>query len=206
MTTITKDQITGIILAGGLGFRMGNVNKGLQCLHGEAMIKPILRTLSAQVATMMINANQDLMEYAQFDIPLFSDIYPDYAGPLAGIHVGLKNCHTEYLLCAPCDAPFLPTNLASQLAINLEQQQADVAIAYTKENNHIQYHPVFCLMKSSLCEHLEKFIQQGGRKVSAWHATLKVADTFFKDNANFQNINDLKELSTANTTIIRSSL
>ena len=202
MSAITRKEITGIILAGGLGSRMGRVNKGLQLLHGEPMVMHILRTLSPQVASVMINANHDLKVYEQFNQTIHSDIFSDYVGPLAGIHVGLKNCSTQYLLSVPCDAPFLPIDLATKLAISLEDEKADIAIAFTKENNRIQHHPVFCLMKSTLCSHLEKFIQQGGRKVTEWQSTLKMANTYFEETEKFQNINHLEELKSANTTNI----
>lgn len=202
MSVITRNKITGIILAGGLGTRMGRVNKGLQLLHGEPMVMHILQTLSPQVASIMINANHDLADYEQFNQVIHRDIFPDFVGPLAGMHVGLKNCTTQYLLSVPCDAPFLPIDLATKLALSLENEKADIAIAFTKENDRPQHHPVFCLMKSTLCSHLEKFIQQGGRKVKEWQSTLKVANTYFEEAEKFQNINHLEELKSANTTNI----
>ena len=200
MSAITRNEITGIILAGGLGSRMGRVNKGLQLLHGEPMVMHILRTLSPQVASVMINANHNLADYEQFNQVIHHDVFPDFVGPLAGIHVGLKNCTTKYLLSVPCDAPFLPTNLVTKLVRSLEEEKADLAIAFTKEKNLPQFHPVFCLMNSNLCSHLENFIQQGGRKVTQWQSTVKVANTYFEDAEKFQNINHLEELNNANTT------
>jgi molybdopterin-guanine dinucleotide biosynthesis protein A len=205
MSSINRDEITGIILAGGLGSRMGKVNKGLQLLHGEPMVMHITRILCPQVESVMINANHDVVEYEQFNQSVHKDLFPDFAGPLAGIHVGLKNCTTQYLLSVPCDAPFLPIDLATKLAFSLEEGKADIAIAYTKEKDRIQYHPVFCLMKSNLCPHLENFIQQGGRKVTEWQSSLKVANTYFEDAEQFQNINHVEELNRANKSkIIRS--
>lgn len=199
MSAINRNEVTGIILAGGLGSRMGRVNKGLQILHGEPMVMHILRILSPQVANLMINANHDLNDYEQFNQVIHSDIFPDFVGPLAGIHVGLKNCTTQYLLSVPCDAPFLPVDLVKKLALSLENEKADIAIAFTKENDQLAHHPVFCLMNSNLCSHLENFIQQGGRKVRQWQSTLKVANTFFEEAEKFQNINHLEELNNANT-------
>lgn len=195
---ISKDQISGLILAGGRGMRMGGVNKGLQILRNEPMVAHVLRRLAPQLGQISINANQDLDLYEQFGCPVISDVFSGYAGPLAGLHAGLTSCSTAYLATVPCDSPFLPTDLIMKLAQSMQNEQAQLAVAVTPaspgEERHWQQQPVFCLVKSELKSHLASFLSQGGRKVSDWYADLHIVEVPFTDIADFRNINTRAEL------------
>ncbi len=187
-------QVTGLILAGGRGTRMGTVDKGLQMFNGMPMALHVMLRLSPQVGTLMINANQNLAPYEAFGVAVWPDQVQGFAGPLAGIQTGLSHCETEYLVTAPCDSPFLPEDLVQRLGTALEADQADLAVAITGEGENRQVHPVFCLMKTSLLEHLTDFLHAGGRKVDVWYASLKVCEVSFSDDDAFRNINTLEEL------------
>jgi molybdopterin-guanine dinucleotide biosynthesis protein A len=188
------DQITGVILAGGRGSRMGGVDKGLQQFRGAPMALHVMMRLQPQVGALMINANQNLAPYEAFGIPVWPDELQGFAGPLAGLQTALNHCETEYLVTAPCDSPFLPSDLVARLGKALVTQNADLAVAVTGEGDARQAHPVFCLMKSSLLPHLTLFLQDGGRKIDAWYASLAVTETHFANEDAFQNINTLEEL------------
>jgi molybdopterin-guanine dinucleotide biosynthesis protein A len=188
------DQITGVILAGGRGSRMGGVDKGLQPFRGAPMALHVMMRLQPQVSALMINANQNLAPYEAFGIPVWPDELQGFAGPLAGLQTALNHCETEYLVTAPCDSPFLPSDLVARLGKTLVTQNADLAVAVTGEGDARQAHPVFCLMKSSLLPHLTLFLQDGGRKIDAWYASLAMAETHFANEDAFQNINTLEEL------------
>ncbi|HEV7618639.1 MAG TPA: molybdenum cofactor guanylyltransferase MobA [Burkholderiaceae bacterium] len=188
------DQITGVILAGGRGSRMGGVDKGLQPFRGAPMALHVMMRLQPQVSALMINANQNLAPYEAFGIPVWPDELQGFAGPLAGLQTALNHCETEYLVTAPCDSPFLPSDLVARLGKALVTQNADLAVAVTGEGDARQAHPVFCLMKSSLLPHLTLFLQDGGRKIDAWYASLAMAETHFANEDAFQNINTLEEL------------
>jgi molybdopterin-guanine dinucleotide biosynthesis protein A len=198
MTIIDRQQITGLILAGGRGTRMGQVDKGLQAFRGMPMAMHILVLLSPQVGELLINANQNLAAYEAFGAQVWPDQMEGFAGPLAGLQTGLTHCKTPYLVCVPCDSPFLPTDLVARLSQALLREDADLAVSTTMEeregSNVKQAHPVFSLMKSSLLPHLNKFLEAGGRKVDAWYASLKVVEVDFNDTAAFRNINTLNEL------------
>ena len=187
-------QVTGLILAGGRGTRMGTVDKGLQTFRGMPMALHVMLRLSPQVGALMINANQNLAPYEAFGVPVWPDQFPGFAGPLAGIQTGLSHCDTEYMVTAPCDSPFLPSDLVQHLGAALEDNQADLAVAVTGEGEHRQAHPVFSLMRSSVHAHLTDFLQSGGRKIDAWYATLKVCEVGFPEEDAFRNINTLEEL------------
>jgi len=198
---IASQDITGLILAGGRGSRMGNADKGLQLFRGEPLAFHVMSRLHPQVGGMLINANRNAAQYAaigarlgQAGVTVWPDALIDFSGPLAGLQTGLEQCRTAYLLSAPCDSPFLPLNLASRLSQTLLEQGADLAVAVTGTAGQAQVHRVCSLMKASLLPHLTAFLEQGGRKVGAWHASLKVAPVHFEDEMAFYNINTLEEL------------
>ena len=192
---ITQQHITGLILAGGRGMRMGGVDKGLQTLQGKPMIAHVIQILQPQVDRIMINANQNHERYREFNFPVWSDEKNDYAGPLAGMQAGLIHCETAYMLTVPCDTPMLPTDLVTQLATALEKSTADIAVANTKQHDLIQRQPVFCLMKKTVLTDLTTALERGVRKVDLWLAEKKLVDVVFDDEAAFANINTLEELN-----------
>jgi molybdopterin-guanine dinucleotide biosynthesis protein A len=182
-------SVTGIVLAGGRGSRMGGVDKGLQALRGKPMIEHVLARLSPQVAEVIVNANQNVQTYEKYGHRVVSDEIGGFAGPLAGLHAGLKAAAHPFVVTVPCDSPFLPSDLVSRLQTALEQN--DLAVAKTGT----QPHPVFSLMKRQVRESLEAFLAAGGRKIDAWYAALKVVEVSFDDEADaFRNINTLEEL------------
>ena len=184
--------VSGIVLAGGLGRRMGCVDKGLQPLHGEPMIAAVLARLAPQVAEIVINANQNLEAYARFGHRVVPDAIGGFAGPLAGLHAGLGAARHELAVTVPCDSPFLPLDLVARLQGALRHN--DLAVAKTGD----QPHPVFALVRSSLRANLEAFLAGGGRKIDAWYAALKVIEVAFDDEADaFRNINTRDELEQA---------
>lgn len=187
-------KITGLILAGGRGSRMGHVDKGLQIFRDKPMASHVMARLSPQVDMMVINANQNHADYEAFGLPVWSDEMPDFAGPLAGLQTGLMHCTTSHLVTAPCDSPFLPSDLVIRLKQGLLDADADLAVAVTGEGTTRQPHPVFCLLKSSLLESLTAYLQSGGRKIDTWFRSLNVVDVVFPDEAAFSNINTLEEL------------
>jgi molybdopterin molybdotransferase len=195
-----QEDISALILAGGRGSRMGHVDKGLQAFRGLAMVEHVLQRLAPQVAAIAINANQNLDVYRRFGVPVLADETPDFAGPLAGLEVGLRHCSTPYLVSAPCDSPFVPDDLAARLFAALREQDADLAVAVTEEaGKRRQPHPVFCLLKTSLLPVLSTYLAEGGRRMDGWYGGLKVAEVLFEDADAFRNINTLDELRSLDT-------
>lgn len=190
--------ITGLILAGGRGSRMGHVDKGLQTFHGKPLAAHALERLFPQVDRIAINANRHENDYAAlgagFDATVWPDLLADFPGPLAGLHSGLTHCTTAYLVAVPCDSPLLPADLVARLAEGLEQDDADAAIAVTGANEQGQRHPVFCLLKKTLLPALTQFLQEDGRKMERWFAGIRTAEVHFDDEAAFSNVNTLQEL------------
>jgi molybdenum cofactor guanylyltransferase len=182
-------SITGIVLAGGLGRRMGGVDKGLQVLRGKPMVEHVLARLAPQVSEIIINANQNIDIYATFGPRVVGDEISGFAGPLAGLHSGLKAAAHPLIVTVPCDSPFLPLDLVGRLHSSLKDNQ--LAVARTGN----QAHPVFALVRRSVRENLEAYLAAGGRKIDAWYASLAVVEVPFDDEADaFRNINTLEEL------------
>ena len=185
-------RLTGLILAGGQGRRMGGVDKGLQLLHGRPMVEWVLERLEPQVTAVVINANQHQADYARYGRRVVADEIGGFAGPLAGLHAGLKANVHPFLVTVPCDSPFLPRDLVSRLHAALVAQHADLAVAKTGD----QPHPVFALVRAALSTHLAGFLEAGGRKIDGWYAALQVVEVPFDDQAEaFSNINTRDELA-----------
>jgi len=194
VASAARTGVTGIVLAGGQGRRMGGVDKGLVELGGRPMVAHVLARFAPQVAALLINANQNLERYAAFGHPVVPDAVGGFAGPLAGLHAGLTRAATEYAATVPCDSPFLPADLVARLRVALSAADAQLAVARTFD----QPHPVFCLVRRDVLPHLEGFLAGGGRKIDAWYATLRVVEVAFDDEADaFRNINTADELTDA---------
>jgi molybdopterin-guanine dinucleotide biosynthesis protein A len=191
---IDPQHITGLVLAGGRGSRMGGVDKGLQQHSGVPLALHVLRRLAPQVGTAMINANRNLEAYAAFGVPVWPDAVPDYAGPLAGFLAGLAHCDTPYLVTVPCDSPLFPDDLVQRLATALIEVDAEIAMAATHEAGALQVQPVFCLMKTALRASLLRFTQSGQRKIDKWTALHRCIEVPFDDALAFANANTVDEL------------
>jgi molybdopterin-guanine dinucleotide biosynthesis protein A len=191
---MTPDQITGVILAGGRGSRMGGVDKGLQEFRGEPMVQHVLRRLSPQVGALMFNANQNIARYEAFGVPVWQDETTGFVGPLAGIETALRHCETPWLVTAPCDSPFLPEDLVARLAEAVERESRQLAVAVTGDSEPLQTQPVFALLNTSLLPSLTAYLQQGGRKIDPWQKAERAAQVRFADEDAFRNINTVEEL------------
>ncbi|MBI2294697.1 MAG: molybdenum cofactor guanylyltransferase [Betaproteobacteria bacterium] len=184
-------KITGVILAGGQGRRMGGVDKGLKTLRGRRMIEWVIERFAPQVDEVLINANQNLDIYAGFGHCVIPDEIGGFAGPLAGLHRALTEARHDLVATVPCDSPFLPPDLVARLRGPLEANAAEVAVAKTGD----QPHPVFCLCRRTVLPGLSEFLAGGGRKIDAWYASLKVVEVPFDDQPDaFSNINTEEEL------------
>jgi molybdopterin-guanine dinucleotide biosynthesis protein A len=155
------------------------------------------------VGHIMINANRNLAAYESFGTSVWPASLSDYAGPLAGFLTGLEHCETPFLVTVPCDTPLMPLHLVPRLAQVLQAQDADIAMVSAPEFDskgqlQVRSQPVFCLLRVSLLESLQRFIHEGGRKIYAWtaqHKTVLVPFDLPDDDVRaFRNANSLPEL------------
>jgi molybdopterin-guanine dinucleotide biosynthesis protein A len=191
------NTVTGVVLAGGQGRRMGGVDKGLKLLRGKPMIDWVLERFVPQVDEVLVNANQNIEKYAAYGHRVVPDVIGGYAGPLAGLHRGLTEARHDLVATVPCDSPFLPADLVSRLQGHLNAAGAELAVARTGE----QPHPVFCLCRKSVLASLTAFLDGGGRKIDAWYSALAVVEVSFDDQPDaFRNINTQDELTALQNT------
>ncbi len=198
ISSIPLQDITGLILAGGRGSRMGGVDKGLQNHNGIPMALHAMLRLQPQVGPVLVNANRNLAAYESFGQPVWPDPMGDFPGPLAGWLAGLEHCETPYMVTVPCDTPNFPSDLVARLAKALVQENADIAMAATLEDGRVQVQPVFCLLKSSLLESLVRYLGEGQRKIDKWARMHACTEVVFDDAQAFFNANtadDLRVLS-----------
>ncbi len=188
-------HVTGLVLAGGRGSRMGSVEKGLQPFRGRPLVAHVVERFAPQVGRVVISANARLDDYERLGCPVVVDAgdAASREGPLAGIAAGLATCDSAFLACVPCDAPFLPNDLVARLFDAFGDPRTTVAAAATPDGPHW----VFCLMRASVAPALGRFMADGGRSVGRWIASMDGATVTFDDERAFRNLNTPDELREA---------
>lgn len=196
---IDPQHITGLVLAGGRGSRMGGVDKGLVPYGGMPLALRALKRLAPQVGPLMLNANRNAETYAAMGVPVWPDEASDFPGPLAGFVAGLSHCTTPWLATVPCDSPHFPPDLVARLADALEREDAELAMAATVEDGELRTQPVFCLMTVGLLAGLSAHLGSGQRRIDAWGARQRRAIVTFDAAAAFANVNTADELKRLET-------
>lgn len=195
MTSHECESVTGLVLAGGRGTRMGGVDKGLQMLHGLPLAVHAMRRLGSQVGEIMVSANRNQATYAGFGARVVPDAIARFEGPLAGLQSGMMRCRTPYLISVPCDAPYFPLDLVQRLMAGLSHEQKKVAIAVTGPDDGLQTQPAFCLAHVSMIAHLSAFLQQSERRFAKWAVAAGAATVHFGDELAFTNVNSMETLA-----------
>ncbi len=182
--------ITGLVLAGGQGSRMGGRDKGLAPYRGRALVDHAIERIAPQVGELLISANRNLDEYAQRGCRVLTDTLPDFPGPLAGVLAGLQAASHEWVLTVPCDMPHLPADLAKRLFA--ASQEADIVVAADGARTH----PAVMLIHTRLAQALAAYLASGKRSVHGFQESVGFASVNF-DAAAMRNINRLDELEGA---------
>lgn len=189
-TPFPRQAITGVVLAGGRGSRMGGIDKGLVVLRGKPMVVHALEALRPQVGRLLINANRHLDQYKIFGCDVVPDALDGYLGPLAGLASTMQAAATPYVVTVPCDSPLLADDLVERLYRALARDDAEIGVAHDGE----RLHPVFALLKRELLPSLLGYLEAGDRKIDVWFARHKLAIADFSDRADtFINVNNPDE-------------
>ncbi|MCH7342430.1 molybdenum cofactor guanylyltransferase [Pelomonas sp. CA6] len=162
-----REQLTGLVLAGGRGQRMGGADKGLLPLAGQALAAHALRRLAPQVGPCWISANRHLDDYRRLAPRVLSDRLPDQPGPLAGWLSALEQLDTPWLLAVPCDSPLLPADLAQRLGQALRPGDR-LAVPVRQDGGEPRVQAAFCLMHRSLAPSLADALARDQRRVQDW--------------------------------------
>jgi len=183
-------QTSWVILAGGQASRMGGKDKGLVELNGSPLIQYVINKLSQQDVSITINANRNLDSYQAF-APVVSDSFPDYPGPLGGIHAGLKNAATDWVGFVPCDSPQISDDLVQRFCAAVKEE-SDILVAHDGEFKQ----PVFTLFHKRVLPKLEAFLERGDRKIILLYKECVTEFVDFSDAPNcFVNLNTPEELT-----------
>lgn len=188
--------VTGLILAGGLGRRMGGMDKGLAQFQGQPLVAHVRARLAPQVAAVQVNANRNPEAYAALGLPVVADRLGGFPGPLAGLEAGLAAADEArpWVATCPCDAPFLPLDLVARLLA--AAQAARVPLAVARLAGRLQ--PVFLLARRELAPSLAAYLARGERRAEAWVLGERhVAVDFDDQPAAFANLNTQAELAQA---------
>lgn len=179
MTGPAREAITGLVLCGGQGRRMGGAEKALLPFAGATLLEAVLARLVPQVGTVALNANRHFDRYAAFGKPVWPDETHALPGPLAGWLAGLRRAPSEWLLSVPCDTPRLPLDLTRQLAAAIGA--APLAMAATADGPQ----PVFALLHRRLAEPLAAALARGDHGVARFARAQGAAVVVFDDASAF---------------------
>lgn len=189
-----------VVLAGGLGRRMGGGDKPMREIGGRAILDHVVERLEPQCDGLLLNANGDPERFARFGLPVVADTVAGYPGPLAGILAALEwtaqnRPGVEWVVSAAGDCPFLPRDLVARLQRARQAEGADLAVAASGG----QAHPVIGLWKVALRDDLRRaLVEEDLRKIDRWTARYRLAtvswpgepvDPFFNANT----VDDLHE-------------
>lgn len=191
-------EVTGLILCGGRGLRMGGADKGWALLQGRPLVAHVAQRLAPQVHTLLVSANRNLEAYRAI-APVVTDpgdLEP-YAGPLAGILAALRIASTPWVAVVPCDTPNVPTDLVRRLAEGLDS----AAAAYAATDG--EDHPLACLLAAALRTDLEDALRAGTRRAGQWLRQVGARAVRFGDRAAFANLNAPTDLAAAGMDVHR---
>ncbi len=184
-------DISGVVLAGGRGRRLGGMDKGLRLLANRPLVEYVLEALGGQVRELLINANRNVERYGRYGYQVIPDHPPGFEGPLAGMAAALEAAAHPWVLCAPCDCPRPPPDLAIRMQRRLHAEQARICTAW----DGTRVHPVFALLDRELLPSLQAYLAAGGRKIDTWFAEHPLAREDFSDHPGaFRNLNTPGEL------------
>ncbi len=184
--SISVENITAVILAGGQGRRMSGQDKGLLEFNGEALIGILLRKLERQAVATVINANRNLDRYRAYGLPVISDRLENYQGPLAGIARAMDFVDSDFILTLPCDGPVIAADYVERFIASHNHSGAPICVACDAE----RLQPVHALIRVDLLASLNQFLDSGDRKIDRWYAQHDFVRTDFSDCADmFRNIN-----------------
>ena len=186
---ITKNNITGIILAGGKSSRMGS-DKGLLMLHGKPFIQHIIDALQVFVSEILIVSNNT--HYDLFGYKRIEDVIAN-AGPLAGVYSGLNASRTTYSLVLSCDIPLISPTILKKLIAETDDISQIVQVQSQSKTM-----PLIALYKDSCKDSFLQLLKIGERRLqfAVNQCQVKTISLDTEDEKNTLNVNTPEELKT----------
>ena len=188
---MNRNDITAIILAGGMGRRFQGQDKGLIEYQGQPLVERLIGKLQQQGVAIAINANRNIDTYKSYDLPVFSDELDNYQGPLAGFATAMARVTTDFILTLPCDGPLLDDDYVERFVNAANQKPAPVLVADDGE----RLQPVHAMIQCNLLDDLREFLDSGERKIDRWYGRYDFTRVDFSATPEcFRNINNLQDL------------
>ncbi|NWG91932.1 MAG: molybdenum cofactor guanylyltransferase [Parvularculaceae bacterium] len=192
---IARDDVAGLILAGGMSRRFAGGAKDAALLGGKTLIDRVMERARSQVRTLAISRAR-AAPFGDRGLPIVEDIFEN-RGPLGGVHAGLLWAATlaprpTHLATFPCDAPFLPDDLVRRLAAPLDQSQSGSAVA----KNGALVHATFALWSLNTAESAAALLRSGPFSLVNFAREVGAVEVEFPDasGASFANINTAEDL------------
>ncbi|MEE8547527.1 MAG: molybdenum cofactor guanylyltransferase [bacterium] len=149
-------DITGVVLVGGKGRRMGR-DKVLIPVHGKPIIEKTFRKIAPLFAETLV-VGHHRPEFDELKIQSHPDIIPD-CGALGGIYTGLALAQTPFIFAIASDMPFLDTDLMTSIAE--VRQGADAVIP----KGSMGYEPLFAIYSTSCLNQIRENLEKGSLRV-----------------------------------------
>lgn len=163
-------DIAGIILAGGLGTRMGHVKKAFLTINGRTVLDRLLDVYRPLFPEILIAA-RDKNDYGSYDYPVAEDRF-EARSSLTGIHAGLSAMRASHGFMAACDGPFLQPGLVRAL-LDLAAPEYDVIIPL-KEDGYVE---PLCAVYSKRClPHIEAQLEQENFRIIGFFDRVRVKE------------------------------
>ncbi len=176
------EKIIGVILAGGLARRLGNIDKALVKIDATTLLDRAITNLEKQCSQIIINANGNPDRFESTNKPIVADTIEGHAGPLAGVLAAMQwvqqnEPQTKWIATLPVDTPFAPDDFARKLLLETTKTNADMAC--TSSNG--RHHPVVGLWPVDLADQLKQaMMKEDMRKVDLWTARYKLTIVDFE--------------------------
>ena len=191
MNKITAKDVTAVILAGGMGRRMGGQDKGLVEYKNTTLIQHVISGIAKQAEHILINANRNIDTYAAFGFPVIEDSLQNFQGPLAGFYAAMQQAETDYILTLPCDGPYVVDDYLQAMLNVLNEQDCEMVIASDGE----RMQPVYALIPVRLKDSLLRYLEAGERKIDRWYQRHQFALAEFSESTKlFTNINTPEDI------------
>jgi molybdopterin-guanine dinucleotide biosynthesis protein A len=178
----SSSTITGIVLAGGAGRRVGHRDKGLLPYRGKPLVAHVCERLAPQVERIIISCNRNLDQYRDFAATVVVDRRENYQGPLSGLESVAPAIKTDYVAIAPCDMPALPLDWVVRLRAAMSRPDGtNTSLCYAHDGRRAQY--LCALMTRECLSTLGSFLDEGRRAVKEWYALHAAVPVDFSDQA-----------------------
>ncbi len=187
------------VLAGGIGSRLGGIEKGKIRICGKTAIERIIETLSGYNIVVVCRDEKQSELYSDI-APVITDEFKGM-GPLAGIHAALKYFKSRTFVVA-VDMPFIRRAVVDFIYREAEKNNADALVPVWDDG---KAEPLLACYSYSALGEIEKSLKKGERKILT--PILRLRNVVFypidrlksmdKDLVSFLNLNTPEDLERA---------